>query len=115
MATTKKKKAPVAAERGEPTYVRITAPTEKALRKRISKRGDLSRIVCEIVESCDWASLDVEPRPRGSAVKREVEYRVILPTLTRELHDKVQGVAEERGVSVSALIEAAMKQAWRRK
>jgi predicted neutral ceramidase superfamily lipid hydrolase len=115
MATNKKKKASSVSERSDTLFVRITTPTEKALRKRISKRGDLSRIICEVIESCDWASLDVEPRPRGSAVKRAVEYRVILPTVTRELHDEVQAMAEDRGVSVSALIEAALKRAWSRK
>lgn len=115
MATLKKKKAPSVAERGDTLFIRITASTEKALRKRISKRGDLSRIICEVVESCDWASLDVEPRPRGSAVTRAVEYRVILPTVTRELHDLVQAKAEKLGVSVSALMEAALKRAWGRK
>lgn len=117
MATTKKKKAPGgAAERtGETLFVRLSAPTEKNLRKRVSRRGDLSRIVCEALESCDWASLDVEPRLRGSAVTRAVEYRVILPTIGSGLHDKVQAKAEKLGVSMSALVEAALKQAFSRK
>ncbi len=117
MATTKKKKAPtgVAERRGLTLFVRLSAPTEKALRKRVSRRGDLSRIVCEALESCDWASLDVEPRLRGSAVTRAVVYRVILPTIGAALHVKVQVKAEKLGVSMSALVEAALKQAFRQK
>lgn len=96
-------------------YLRIGVTTERALRKKTNKRGDLSSIVTEAIESCDWASLDVAPRPRGGAVKRAVEYRVILPTVTRGLHDKVTSEASRLGVSASALVDSALRMTLRRK
>jgi len=85
----------------------LSPKAEAHLDRRIRGYGDLSRLVLEAVNAVDLAMVTVAQRPSHRGVlKSDLRPRQVL--LDDTAYARIQSAAERRGVSINALVDAAV-------
>lgn len=85
--------------------VRLSERADRLLRKKVERKGDVSRLISDAIAATDFAAIEVTPRKRQPGGGRQT-FITTSVKLVPEVHEALAATAKLRGVSTSALLDA---------